>query len=363
VQALQPFLDTIYSQRVTHLVAVPTMLALIARFGRGLEDCFKTEDFRFVVSAAARLEAHLWIEFETRFQTRVVNVYGLTETVTGSLFCGPDEATRRTGTLGKPVDCRARVVGADGQDVPPGEEGELRLAGPHLMAGYWLEPEATAAVLQDGWLATGDRVRQDADGFYHLTGRAKSVIISGGHNVAPEEVAEVLNAHPGVREACVLGVEEPDWGEAVVACVVVDAGVEAEALQRHCHAHLSAYKMPARFVFLDALPKGPSGKVQLEAVRGLMAARPDAESGAGGSIAQQVTALAARCFRVAPAELSPASGPHNTLGWSSLANLEFIVALEKAFGIAIGTRDVMTLTTLGDATQIVQRLQQARSAP
>src|SRR5262249_6611127 len=150
------------------------------RLANGLRDALEAPDLRMVISTAGHLEEHVWRKFEERIKARVVNVYGLTETVAGGLFSGPDDATRRVGTLGKPVDCRARIVKPEGGEVGESETGELWLSGPNLMLGYLREPDATRAVLRDGWLRTGDLVRRDGDGFFYFAGRIKNLLISGG---------------------------------------------------------------------------------------------------------------------------------------------------------------------------------------
>jgi acyl-CoA synthetase (AMP-forming)/AMP-acid ligase II len=132
-----------------------------------------------------------------------------------------------------------------------------------VMRGYWDDPGATAKALHGGWLHTGDIGHLDADGFLHLTDRAKDVIITGGSNVYPRAVEEVLLTHPGVREVAVVGRPDPDWGESVCAFVVAEAGaeVDATALVAHCKGQLASFKKPKDVVFIDALPKSAAGKI------------------------------------------------------------------------------------------------------
>src|SRR5262249_39905226 len=160
----------IYRERITHLIAVPTLLAMIAQTGPEFSDSFATTDFRFVVSSAAPLAVSLWEEFQTRFRTRVANVYGLTETVVGGLFCGPSDADFGMGTVGRAVDCEARVVDADGKPLADGGTGELEMRGDNLLSSYYGDAEATAAALRDGWFRTGDLATREA-GFYRIVGR------------------------------------------------------------------------------------------------------------------------------------------------------------------------------------------------
>jgi long-chain acyl-CoA synthetase len=162
-----------------------------------------------------------------------------------------------------------RVAGPDGETLPTGETGEVLVRGEAVMAGYWRNPEATANTLRDGWLWTGDMGAMDADGFLTLKDRSKDVIISGGSNIYPREVEEVLLRHPGVREVSVIGQPDPEWGEVVVAFVVCAAGtaVTAEALDALCLEHIARFKRPKRYHFADELPKNNYGKVLKTALR------------------------------------------------------------------------------------------------
>ncbi|MGQ9371571.1 class I adenylate-forming enzyme family protein [Azospirillum sp. ST 5-10] len=167
-----------------------------------------------------------------------------------------------------------RVVDEAGRPVPPGETGEIVVRGLPVMPGYWRAPEASAAALRDGWLWTGDRGTLDADGHVTLKDRSKDVIISGGTNIYPREVEEVLLTHPGVVEVSVIGRPSPEWGEDVVAYVVRrDAGAaDAPALDAHCLSAMARFKRPKAYRFVDALPKNAYGKVLKTALRTLEAA-------------------------------------------------------------------------------------------
>ncbi len=162
-----------------------------------------------------------------------------------------------------------RVVGTDGSPMPLGETGEVVVRGETVMSGYWRNPEATAKALRDGWLWTGDMGSLDGDGFLTLKDRSKDVIISGGSNIYPREVEEVLLRHPGVREVSVIGQPDPEWGEEVVAFVAGD-GVDAAALDALCLAHIARFKRPKRYHFVDTLPKNNYGKVLKSALREML---------------------------------------------------------------------------------------------
>ncbi len=356
IQALPTVLDTVYVERVTHLVAVPTILALILKVAREDDDSFSSPEFRCVVSTAAYLERTLQERFESRFGVTVANVYGLTETVAGSLFSGPAHDTHRPGTVGRPVDCRARIVADDGTDLPPGETGELLLQGEHLMTGYFDEPDATAAVFTDGWFRTGDLATCDDEGFYRIVGRKKNLIIAGGFNIQPEEVTECLAAHPGVREAVTFGMPDEVWGEQVVSCIVPsgETAVSEDILAEWVRGQLAPYKVPARIICLDDLPKGPSGKVVIARVRDLAGSAGTGPASTAADAGQRIVELAARCFRMPAAQLDLDARQSTTAGWDSLAHLELIVALEQGFGIALGAADIIRIESLRDAERIVR---------
>jgi len=167
---------------------------------------------------------------------------------------------------------QVRITGPDGQLLPPGEVGEIEVQGATVMLGYWRNPEATADTLRDGWLRTGDMGLLDEDGFLSLRDRSKDVIISGGSNIYPREVEEVLLTHPRVEEVSVIGVTDPEWGEVVVACVVGQLGavLEDHELDGYCLDAIARFKRPKRYVFMDSLPKNNNGKVMKTELRALL---------------------------------------------------------------------------------------------
>lgn len=356
VQNIHGLLDNVYSERITHLVAVPTMLSLIHRFADGYEDCFVTEDFRFIISTAAYLDEGLWRNFEDRFKTRIANVYGLTETVAGSLFSGPGDKDHRIGTIGRPVDCAARIVDESGRAMPAGSAGELAISGSHLMKGYLGDPEATSEALKDGWLLTGDIAVADNDGFYRIAGRKKNVIISGGINVHPEEVSEVLKAHPSVIDAVTFGVNDEVRGERIISCVTLSSGNETgtQNLVDFCRTRLAPSKAPERVHILPELPKGPSGKIIIDRVRQMVTdAAPRVDENRGRDIRSRVFSAAARSFRLPPSDITLNSNASNTPGWDSLGHIEFAASLEEEFDIALATVDILNIRSLLDAERII----------
>ncbi|HMQ71495.1 MAG: AMP-binding protein [Rhodoferax sp.] len=203
---------------------------------------------------------------------RFVQIYGQGETPMVGTALGraviadrthPRHAARLASVGVAQTPVQLRVADDHGRPLPAGEAGEVMVRGDSVMAGYWRKPEASAAALRDGWLATGDIGVLDDDGFLTLKDRSKDLVISGGSNIYPREVEEVLLTAPGVAEAAVVGAPDPAWGEVVVAFVVPRPGerIDERVLDAHCLAHIARYKRPRRYVVVDALPKNHYGKL------------------------------------------------------------------------------------------------------
>jgi long-chain acyl-CoA synthetase len=203
-------------------------------------------------------------------------VYGLTEASPLLTYLPKEdmvlegEHQRRMGSVGKELfNCHVRVVDGDDKDVKPGEMGEIIARGPNVMKGYWKRPEDSAAALKAGWLRTGDVGTVDDEGYVYVVDRKKDLIISGGENISPHEVEDVLHMHPAIHECAVVGVPDERWGEQVKAVIVLRKGEEAseQEIIRFCSDHLARYKMPRSIDFVDALPKDPVGKIQKRLIR------------------------------------------------------------------------------------------------
>ncbi len=355
IRNIEPLLHSIYGKRATHLICVPTVLALVLRLGSKFADSFATDDFRFVVSAAGHLEEKLWKDFQDTFGVTIANLYGLTETVTGGIFSGPDPDSHRVGSIGKPVDCEARVVDEEGNEVGAGTSGELLLRGDNVFPGYLNAPDQD--VFLAGWLRTGDLAHRDAAGFFYIDGRIKNVVISGGENIHPEEVSELLQTHPNVAEAFAFGVPHREWGENLVALIVPRSADDFDepGLVAWCRDQLSAYKVPKDWLVVDALPHGPSGKVLAQdAKRAYQERRRQGSALSGASVEQNVLAIAADVFRCPVDALSLRSSPENTSGWDSLAHVNLALTLESAFGIELSTTEIMQMSDLRSTVEIVE---------
>jgi fatty-acyl-CoA synthase len=195
---------------------------------------------------------------------RLWNLYGQTEIAPLATMLGPDDQLRKPGSCGRAVlNVQTRVVDDTMRDVPPGEVGEIVHRSPHVMLGYFHDDERTAAAFEGGWFHSGDLATIDDEGYITVVDRKKDMIKTGGENVASREVEEAIYKLPQVSEVAVVGIDHPRWVEAVVAVIVPKAGqalTEAEVLA-HCAACMAGFKAPKRVVFVDALPKNPSGKL------------------------------------------------------------------------------------------------------
>jgi fatty-acyl-CoA synthase len=201
---------------------------------------------------------------------RYIDAYGLTETCSGDTFMPAGMELAKIGSTGRPTPhLELEIRTADGIAVGPNIEGEICLRGPKVTKGYWRDPAKTSASFWGDWFRTGDIGYLDADGFLYITDRVKDMIISGGENIASSEVERVIYQLPQVREAAVVGVADPKWGERPVAVVVIDPGqsLDYASLAAHCRAHLAGFKVPDRLVLRDSLPRNPSGKVLKRALR------------------------------------------------------------------------------------------------
>jgi long-chain acyl-CoA synthetase len=257
--------DTVERYEPTWINLVPTIVSYLVNAADPRRD-YSFPGVRFGRCASAPLPPAQQRAFERTFGIPVIEAMGMTET-TSVVFANPqDPAKRKYGSPGLPCGVEAKVVDLrSGHVVGANVAGEICLRGPNVLRGYYKEPELTAKAFDaEGWLRTGDLGYRDEDGYYFITGRLKELIIKGGENIAPREIDEALLKHPAVLEAAAVGIPDPNYGEDILACVVLRPGArlsEAE-LREFCLAELGRYKTPKAFKFIEELPKGPSGKVQ-----------------------------------------------------------------------------------------------------
>jgi acyl-CoA synthetase (AMP-forming)/AMP-acid ligase II len=268
-------LQAIEKEKITYIYLVPAMII------RLLEhpdlDTYDLSSLRSVAYTGAPMPIEALKKGIDRFGQVFIQFLGQTETLNLTVLKkqdhkvkGSPQETKRLESAGKPLAAdELRIVDEQGQDVPPGEAGEIIARSDRVMQGYWQAPQETAKTIKDGWLYTGDVGQMDEDGYVYIVDRKKDMIISGGENIYSREVEEVLYMHPAVIEAAVVGTPDEKWGESVKAVLVLKPGASAseEEIIDFCKEHLASYKKPRSVEFWDGLPRTGSGKVRKNEIR------------------------------------------------------------------------------------------------
>ncbi|NND57329.1 MAG: long-chain fatty acid--CoA ligase [Xanthomonadales bacterium] len=251
--------DLLENSGITHYVGVPTMFQMLQAHPRwAAADFTKLE---LVISGGAPCPLPVMEKFWDRGIDFKMG-YGLTEASGNNFWLPPEMVRQKIGSVGYPIfHIDMKTIREDGSECAVGEGGELLIRGPHVVAGYWRNPAATAEVIRDGWLHTGDLASRDEDGCFYILGRSKEMFISGGENVYPAEIESVLCAHPQVKEAAVVGVPHETWGEVGRAFVVVTEDYDETDLRAFLAERLAKYKLPRSIVVLEALPLTAIGKL------------------------------------------------------------------------------------------------------
>jgi fatty-acyl-CoA synthase len=254
-------LRLINEEKVSIFMGVPTMLKMMAD-----EPAFESSDFSqlyYIIVGGEPMPIPL-IEKWHKKGVPIRQGYGMTEVGPNLTSLHQDDAVRKKGSIGRPnYYVEIKIVDEKGREMPANQAGELLLKGPMVTPGYWKNEEATRKTIEEGWFHTGDRVRQDEEGYLFVVDRIKNMFISGGENVYPAEVERALVAHPEVSEVAVIGVPDDRWGEVGHAFVVSVKGAKlsAETLKEYCLEHLAKFKIPKHYSFLEALPKNDAGKI------------------------------------------------------------------------------------------------------
>ncbi len=280
---VKEWLETVQREQATRAMLVPTMLK------RVIDDPnfrhYDLSSLQVITYGAAPMPFEVIRKaIQVMPGVRFINAFGQTETTSTITTLGPEDhrvegtpqeqekkLKRLASSIGKPLsDVELKIMDEQGKTLPPGQVGEILTRGPRIMTGYWQDESRTAQVLtSDGWLRTGDMGWMDEDGYLYLAGRADDLIIRGGENISPEEVENVLNAHPQVEESAVIGIQDAEWGQQPRAVVVLKKGevVSAEEIIEYCQSRLAGFKRPRSVVFVDALPRNPMGKVLRKNIR------------------------------------------------------------------------------------------------
>ena len=350
IATAEDFMASPYQLRATHVFVVPFFLRMIQGLTHWHKKAFDAPEFQMLISVSAALPADLWSDTERLFDVPVVNVYGLTETVAGSLFAGPTDATRRHGTVGCPVDCEAKIV-----------DDELWLKGPHISPGYKGVDPLLGPWTRDGWLRTGDLARFDpSTGCYTIEGRIKNACNISGYLVRPEEISEALLRLPGIADAVGFGVADEQTEERIVAAVVLHSDhdwgkIDPQQLQLEIatalRAELESYKVPSEVQVWPKMPRGDSGKVQMPIAKSLWAEHENLDKGAGGSsrgvvvdMSNEILTCARQALR--NEEVHAGSNSTNTIGWDSMAHLALIQRIEKRFQVRFTVAETMRANSI-----------------
>ncbi len=274
---LAPLLDTVARWGVTDLPLIGGMTFEVVAAGR-LPAAARRSVRKLSVGGAPTPMATKQALAERFDGAEIIEAYGQTESTNGVAMARGTSVFDRPGTVGRPnPHVVVAIRRADGRRAAPDEEGEIVVGGPTVMAGYYRDRAATAAAVRDGWLHTGDRGRQDADGYVFITGRMKDVIITGGENVSPLEVEDVLRQHPDIADVAVIGTPHPKWGEQVTAVIVARPGTRPDAatLAVFAGTRLAGFKKPRRVELVDALPRNAAKKVMTGVLRARFSQEPE----------------------------------------------------------------------------------------
>jgi len=354
---IEKLFNSIYKYRITHFITVPTILSFMNKFSEGYEDSFTTEDFKFIISVAAKLEKKLWEDVEDKFKIQLANVYGLTESVTGSIFSLLKPSARKVDSIGLPIDCEVKLTNKNDDILTEiNKEGNLWIKGAHIFEGYLNDKKATEKVLKNGWLDTGDLATFDEKGFYKITGRAKNVIISGGFNIYPEQITEMINTHPQILESICIGLPDDSFGEKLTCALVLKENCILDKLELIAFLRplLEQNQLPKEYYFFKDLPKGLAGKIQINKIQQLIE-QQEIEDNQGNqkSYLEAVKTSASEAFGIQVSSIKSNDNSNSLEGWDSMGHLLFITNLEKHFNIQFSTSEMMTMHSIETSERIL----------
>ena len=369
--ALDEWMNKIVVNGATHFITNPTVLRRLVK-GTEHSDYFTSPKFKAVISSAATLSAEFWAEFEERFSCDLFNIYGMTETVANATYAGNHPEMGAIGTIGKPIDCQLRLRDIDTGDITDTSDGEIELYGTNICRSYWRDTARNQERFSsDGWLKTGDLARWRPDGSLDFIGRRKTVIMTGGLRLSPDEIDEVMMRHQSVKDAITIALPHEDFEEiAVTACVVDDSASES-LLMDYARANLEALKVPKRLILFEKeLPRGLSGKPNLALLReqvdealqkgrSLTAASKMTGNSNGSAPLQSydlnkaVLQVASRVFNLPEDQLSMDTSAGELKVWDSFNHLNLIVETEAFFEVSFSTSAVLNIKSLDDLSNAV----------
>ncbi len=362
INTVSTLLQYIYTKDITHFIAVPTMLHFLVHNSEGHENSFHNPKFQLIISVSANLNKSLWDIFEETFKVSLSNVYGLTETVAGSLFCVPLNNNYKKYTVGKAVDCFTKIIDENGNLVPSGESGQLCLKGDHIMRGYWKNQEKTDEAIKDGWLYSGDRAIQDEDGFITIVGRIKSEIISGGMNIQPQEITECILYHEKVFDAFAFALPDEILGEKLALAIVPQKGesLTKQDIIAYCTQKLEKKLVPQEVYILNELPKGISGKVQIEKLKDICKTIHNNASNTPSTGESNILNIIFEIYNKPLSQLSLDSDFFDLGGDSMLAAL-FIAKVEQVYKVRLQFREIYKTSNLKELDALIVKLQSKES--
>jgi acyl-CoA synthetase (AMP-forming)/AMP-acid ligase II/acyl carrier protein len=345
-------LDTLRAEKVTCMRAVPAMLRALA--ASPVFSAAVLPALRLIVNSSAPLDAATYAEVARRFPAiAVMNSYGLTEASTCTVLTA-EAARSRPESVGVPIDgVTMQVVGEDGRVVGPDVDGEIWVRGPHVFAGYHRRPDATRAVLVDGWLRTGDLGRRDGEGFYYLHGRAAELINCGGRKFSPGDVERCIRDLPDVVDVAVMGEPHRVLGEVARALVVPRAGSPLTSKQviNHCVRRLPSHKVPFVVDLVGELPRTSVGKIRSVATA---PGRPSRRSMVA-DLRWKLAAIFAEVFQIDVAPDVQDLSAETIASWDSLNKLRLVLEIEQTFGVSLSDDDALELTSLRAAEAVLAR--------
>ncbi|MDC0254441.1 AMP-binding protein [Bacteriovoracales bacterium] len=356
INNMMDIMELIYNHDVTHIICVPTILSLLLSFGKKeLKEAFEEADqFKFIISTGGPLSVSLWSEFENTTKKVVVNNYGMTE-IGSTFFTGLKMEKREKSSVGRCLFGDAKIVDENFETLDFGHIGELLFSAPTMMDNYLLGQNPFLEEDKMKWFSTGDLARLSDKGHFEIIGRKKNIIISGGRNIYPEEINNILLEEEGIVECATFSVPDKNWGERSVAAIILkeESSLTINKIMDILSEKLSPYKVPRELFSVSKFPKNRSGKTDLEKLRGTYLQNEE-DLKKEGSISDKVLQIASETFRISSQKIDLNELSQNIPGWDSMAHLDLITKAEKTFGVEISGHQAMDIRSLNDLMKVVE---------